>query len=190
MIRELTLNEIQTTYQQHLINDFPQDEVKPLAIIEKLYQEKQYRCFGLFNSQNQLLAYAYLATFQQSNLKSYLLDYYAVVSTYRNQGHGSQLLQALLKQLGDYCLLVEIEDLQKASTAKEKQIRQRRLNFYQQNGLKLTKVSAYLYGVDYQIMYYAQQNYNDAFILQELTKVYAQLFAHVVPKPYQVTIDQ
>ena len=33
MIRKLTREEIIDTYNQHLVTDFPEDEVKPLAII-------------------------------------------------------------------------------------------------------------------------------------------------------------
>lgn len=188
MIRELTLSEIQQTYQQHLIHDFPADEVKPLLIIEKLYQQKQYRCFGLFDAQEQLLAYAFLATFAHEGLQSDLLDYYAVVAAHRNEGHGSQLLQELFPLIEQRCLLVEIEDIQKAPNQTEQRLRKRRFNFYQRNGLALSKVCAYLYGVDYQIMYYANQVLSDQFIYQQLTMVYEQLFHHVQPKPYQLTI--
>ena len=42
MIRKLTREEIIDTYNQHLVTDFPEDEVKPLAIILDFYDHHRY----------------------------------------------------------------------------------------------------------------------------------------------------
>ena len=72
MIRKLTREEIIDTYNQHLVTDFPEDEVKPLAIILDFYDHHRYECYGLFQG-DKMLAYAYFADFKAENIDAYLI---------------------------------------------------------------------------------------------------------------------
>ena len=186
MIRKLTREEIIDTYNQHLVTDFPEDEVKPLAIILDFYDHHRYECYGLFQ-EDKMLAYAYFADFKAENIDAYLLDYYAVVKTARNQGIGSQLLNELLPTLEKHrCILIEIESLNTARNQEEATLRKRRRDFYLRNQVQLSQVMAQAFDVEYQIMYYAKEVLEDAFIHQQVQLVYQELFASFTPRPFEV----
>lgn len=186
MIRTLTREEIVDTYNQHLVTDFPENEVKPLEVILNFYDQNQYECYGLFQEEK-MLAYAYFADFTGNHIDAYLLDYYAVIKTARNQGIGSQLLNKLLPTLEKHrCILIEIESLDTATNESEAIIRKRRREFYLRNQVQLSQVVAQAFGVEYQIMYYAKETLTDVFIHYQIQLVYHELFAAFTPHPFEV----
>ena len=80
----LTLPEIREIYRKRLKHDFPANEVKPLARIEKAFRDGRYRCYGVREGDD-LLAYAFFVL--TGDL--YLLDYYAVKKDLSGSGIGS-----------------------------------------------------------------------------------------------------
>ena len=48
-IKVLDKNEIEKIYKEHLINDFPKDELKPLEYINKMHDLSKYECFGFYD---------------------------------------------------------------------------------------------------------------------------------------------
>ncbi|MER2055369.1 MAG: hypothetical protein ABTB30_08805 [Clostridia bacterium] len=77
----LTLPEIREIYRKRLKHDFPANEAKPLAMIEKAFRDGRYRCYGVREGDD-LLAYAFFVL--TGDL--YLLDYYAVKKTCADRG--------------------------------------------------------------------------------------------------------
>ena len=107
-IRELTIKEIRQTYKEHLRRDFPAEERKPLAMIERSYRRGDYLCLGAFED-GRMTGYAFFV-FCGRNC---LLDYYAVLPDLRGRGIGSEFLKRMtdtaLTDRADI-LLIEVEN--------------------------------------------------------------------------------
>ena len=71
----LSLQQAETVYRNHLVRDFPADEVKPFPDIAHLSGQGRYVCYGGFED-GALKAYAFLA--RDCAAPYLLLDYFAV----------------------------------------------------------------------------------------------------------------
>ena len=60
MIKQLTSEEITNIFNQHIIHDFPKNEVRDLRSMLKLKQQAIYQTYGYYEN-NELLAYAFFA---------------------------------------------------------------------------------------------------------------------------------
>lgn len=133
-------------------HDFPSNELKPFSMIEKLMNSGCYECCGFYEKENdELCAYAFMMADTDTNML--LLDYFAVCEEVRERGYGSIVIE-LLKE--DYTkwdgMIFEVEDDDTADTEEEKKIRQRRIAFYERNGVVMTKQKSSAFGVDFKLM--------------------------------------
>ena len=171
-IREISREALKPIYDDHMVQDFPADELKPWPAIAALYDLGVYRSYGLYEGE-ELLAYACLT--RQKDEAWLLLDYYAVCAAYRSQGYGSQFLTKLWQSLRDtQGIFVEIELVESAKDEAERQIRLRRRQFYLRNGLTATQMRTRLFGVDYEMLFMpcAGPKLDDQALLDELRKIY------------------
>ena len=151
-VRMLTLNEIRTVYCERIVDDFPENEIKPLKMIERACTRGEYRCYGGFTGES-LAAYAFFVTIRENGQAVWLFDYLAVDRERRDQGVGSAFLQALRQDVlpeADMVLL-EIDDPAAAEGA-ERDHRLRREAFYTRNGLIDTGITAQVFGADFRIL--------------------------------------
>ena len=172
----LTLPEIREIYRKRLKHDFPANEVKPFAMIEKAFRDGRYRCYGVREGDD-LLAYAFFVL--TGDL--YLLDYYAVKKDLRGSGIGS----GFLKELGSRCLdeascvLVEVDDPSSAGSDQEKEIRERRLAFYRRNGLSDTGARAQTFGADFLILEFPK---GEPHSKEEAGAFYLRIYRSLLPE--------
>lgn len=153
-IKRLDYEEISFIYRNYLVCDFPQDEVKPLSNIEKMYQTETYMAYGFFFGQEgvgkTLAGYAFCSKHLDGTML--LLDYFAILKQFRSQGIGGDFLATLKNELSDIKgILIETEDIAYASNEKEKQIRERRDAFYERNGVQKVSIHSCVFDVHYQI---------------------------------------
>lgn len=177
-LQSLSLDMISNIYQQHMLKDFPPDELKSLDHIVSLIQQDIYEGYGLFEDDH-LCGYAFLT--HVPNGKMLLLDYLAVCQDQRNRQYGSYFLQHLKAHFANYDgILIEIESLDSASDADQLALRTRRLNFYIRNGAVLTDVITNCFGVEFSILYLGQpMPTNTNFIAHHLDTIYATIFPSV-----------
>lgn len=170
-LRQLIKEEVKKIYSEHMVVDFPQEELKPIDAIERLIERKIYNCYGLYDNK-ELLAYAFFNT-----SKSYLLlDYYSVCKKYRSKGIGSKFFNILKEECKSHNgIIVEVEDIENADTETEKIIRQRRIDFYKKNGMKMTNVLCELFNVYYSIMCISNDELNDSIIYEEMKNIYKEM---------------
>lgn len=170
-LKQLTYEDIKKLYIEHMIIDFPAEELKPLDVIQKLIKRKIYMGYGLYNNE-ELLAYAFLAV-----SKSYLLiDYYSVCRRYRNKGIGSEFLKILKNNCKNYKgMIVEVESIESAPNIIEKETRERRISFYKKNGMKMTTISCDLFNVNYSIMCLSNDIIEDSSIYEGLKNIYKDI---------------
>lgn len=179
-LKQLIKEEIRKIYGKHMVMDFPKEELKPIDAIERLISMGIYKCYGLYDN-GELLAYAFFNT-----SKSYLLlDYYSVCEKYRSNGIGSRFFSILKEECKSHNgIIVEVEDIGSADTEVEKIIRQRRIDFYKKNGMKMTNVLCKLFNVHYSIMCISNVEFNDSIIYDEMKNIYKEMVPDKVYSKY------
>ncbi|WP_458459450.1 GNAT family N-acetyltransferase [Pseudobutyrivibrio sp.] len=147
-LQRLNENQITKLYQEHMVVDFPKDELKPLNMILKSVQEGFYDCFGLFENE-QIVGYTFMV--KQEN--SYLVDYIAIFPENRNKGVGANLLTLIDDYLGDADRIIgEVEDPAYTDDEEQKTLQTRRLGFYLRNNCYDTGLRVECFGVKFIIL--------------------------------------
>lgn len=175
-IRIMGEKEIKRVYEEQLLKDFPPEELKPLEVILQQKKEGHYLCYGLYDYET-LAAYAFFV--QGTKSKCILLDYLAVCGNLRSKGYGGKFLQKLKNEiLNQYSgIIFEVESGLTVKDEKEYQTCKRRLAFYQNNGLRFTRISVVLYGVDLVGMYLPiQENQEDEALYEALDDIYQYIY--------------
>ncbi len=152
-IKELTREQIELVFNKYMIEDFPEDELKPLKRIIEMLDEGIYFAAGLYEDNDALAGYAYFV--KDSVNKTALLDYFAILKENRCKGYGSVFfdnVKPFLKKHDVDNLYLETENVDFAKDEADKQIRIRRIAFYEKNMLIMSQVRSQLFGVDYRIM--------------------------------------
>ncbi|MDO4621521.1 MAG: GNAT family N-acetyltransferase [Eubacteriales bacterium] len=175
-IKKLNDEQIVYVYQTYMMEHFPDDERKPLAMIRKALNEGTYECLGLFEDA-EVLGYAFFSIYG----KSCLFDYLGIADEYRNKGLGSELV----KYVGAYyremdCVFGEVEDYTLAETEEERSIQERRYHFYLRNGLVDTGVRVEMFGVDYIVL---EVPVHHRHTWEQMKAIYADHYAAMLPKP-------
>ena len=179
ILRQLSIAEAESIYYEHMKKDFPPEELKPFEVMEKLVNKEIYLFYGLYEK-CELLGYAFLVT-----LDSYILiDYYATCKMHRSKGIGSKFLNLLKEEFKEYDgMMVEVEKIEDVSDESEKIIRKRRIDFYNTNGMRMTKISIILFGVNYSIMCFSSNALDDLSIYRGLERIYKEIV------PYKLFIE-
>ena len=174
-IKDLALPEIREVYREQLKHDFPDNERRPLSMIEKLLAEGRYYCCGI-RDESGVSAYAFFVRHEET----YLADYIAVRKDLRGTGIGSAFLQELRSRFREAaCVLLEVDDPDAVTMDEEKAVRLRRLHFYRKNGLRDTGARARTFGADYLIMEFPEGEAHDP---AEAGKIYAGIYLSVLPE--------
>ena len=151
--RELTDKEIEKIYYENMTEDFPKSEIKSLELLLNCKKKDLYRCFGLYEG-DKLLSYSYFAN--DAEKKVILLDYLAVVKDMRNSGYGSVMLSKIQEYFKSHSsvsnIIIEAESISSSKNEEEKEIRKRRISFYEKNGLKRQKFMANVFGTEFTIL--------------------------------------
>lgn len=149
-LRLLNRAERAEVYEAHLRRDFPEDERKPLPLLEALIAAGINSFWGCFRD-GELVGYYILARAEGSPLL--LLDYLAVVPEARDTGCGTEVLRRVTEFLpAGQWLCIESERPEAVPEGAERETRERRLRFYRRCGAVRTPVHVYLFDVDYALL--------------------------------------
>lgn len=181
-LRILNEHELINLYTTDCRRDFPESELKPLDVVEKLYREGNYEPIGFFEN-GTLIAYALQVI--RENGKSVLLDYLAVTPEYRNRGVGSAVLTALRKYYSSRYEYIVIESEHPAE-APDKIAALRRLDFYKRAGGILTDTQVRLFDILFLIFALPCSENLSAAPFEELEKIYR---VTVPPELYDEVVD-
>lgn len=178
-LRELSAGQLAEIYNRYMVVDFPRDELKPLDRILYTMETGLSCAYGIYE-QEDLRGYA---VFIVPDGRRYgLLDYLAVMKEYRGTGVGhvffelvGDTLSARYPALGGF--LIESENIAFAADDRERQVREKRISFYQQNHCAMTTFGSRLFGVDYSILVYDfDRNVEATVTLEDLDSVYHAMF--------------
>ena len=169
--------QIEQLYKSRLKKDFARNELKPLSAIRRAWDRNAYDCYGLFCAE-EILGYAFFVRLG----KTYLFDYLGIEAGRRGTGLGSIFLRQLAACLTDAdCVVGEVEDPDRAGSAEERTLRERRLAFYLRNGYRSTGLKALVFGVDYCIL---ELPVGRAHTADELRAIYAGIYRSLLPGPF------
>ena len=147
-LHRLDENQITKLYQEHMVIDFPKDELKPLKMILQSVQDGFYDCLGLFEKE-EMVGYTFMVKLENS----YLIDYIAIFPEHRNKGVGANLLTLIDDYLGDADRIIgEVEDPAYTDDEKQKTLQTRRLGFYLRNNCYDTGLRVECFGVKFIIL--------------------------------------
>lgn len=152
-VKPLDIREAKAVYIGHAHRDFPQNELKSFSMIEELWEKGCYRGYGFYERGEQDILRGYAFTMADSDVQMLLVDYFAVCEEMRGKGYGGEALSLLKEICGDWDgIIFEVEDDDSAETEEERKLRQKRISFYEQNGVKMTEDRSHAFGVDYKLM--------------------------------------
>lgn len=165
-------------YNDHMVRDFPEDELKPFSAILSMMRGGIYEPLAMYDDAGVLMAYAWQTVLPQCS--SALIDYYAVTPAMRGRGVGSDVLHAL----ADYytprktTLIIECEH---PAEAPEPATARRRIGFYLRAGARATAMESRVFGVRYQIYALPCASAGDD---TEINADLKEIYRVMVPEPY------
>lgn len=175
MLEELTIEEIRQAYDDFILPYFAEDEVKPLDMIWKVYEKGYYKVLAL-KKEDEIAACAFLALYPGG--RACLLDYLAVRKDLRNDGYGSRMLRELSAIYGKTLpIMIETETVEEAVDEDDRQLRIRRNQFYERNGVKPVDLKTLIFGVPFNIWVLGDADGID--VTGEMERVYR----FMVPEP-------
>lgn len=177
-VRQLQTEEIKEVYEQHLKETFPEAELKPFWKIKEAICLGVYQCYGLFK-RNHLLSYAFFMSEQKKD-GALLLDYFASLPQYRNQGYGSIFLQKLDSVFEGQNIFAEVEAPESACPA-ARDLCKHRIAFYQRNDFADTGIHCKFYGVHYKILLKTSKIISELYA-KELLHFYERMYHKRFPR--------
>lgn len=168
--KQLTSENIIEIYTTISPLHFPPEELRPLANLQSLIDRNGYEGLGLYHKDNnELIGYGFFVRIPGSDIA--LLDYYAILEKYRNQGVGSLFLAQMKTHYKDLRgILLETEDFDTAATEEERDIRKKRDAFYIKNGALRTTTKTTVFGVPFQIFFIPAMETNLTLIENEVLR--------------------
>ena len=166
-VEKIGLEEMEMLYANHLVHDFPQNELKSFETIKKSFNNHQSECLVLKDNKK-IMAYSVFA-WKHPEVK--ILEYFAVTKENRGTGMGSLMISMLMDYLTVNELIIESEDPSISIDEKEKEINQKRLSFYRKNNFKESGLKLKLGDVHFIIFRYHNQLTNDE-LLEEIKAIY------------------
>ena len=166
--------QVEALYRTRLKKDFVRNELKPLISMRRSWEKNAYDCYGLYDGE-EILGYAFFVRLGHSAL----LDYLAIAEEHRSEGLGTVFLRQLRSCLRDAdCVLVEVEDPEKAADGETRLQRERRRQFYLRGGWRETGLCSVLFGADYRILEIPGGKEHSA---EQLRRVYTELYRSCLP---------
>ena len=124
---------------------FPSEERKPFGFMEELARRGKMEMLAVLEEGEFVgLAASLLAE------KTVLLDYFAILSSFRDRGYGGRALEMLIGRYRGRRLILEIEV--EDPGAENALYRVKRKAFYKRNGMKETGVYAHVYHTDFELL--------------------------------------
>ena len=147
MLRKINIKEFKRLYRKHIVRDFPRSERSTLNKLKKRILKGNEVAY-IYQEDNKEKAYIIVAI-----LNNYvLITFLAVFEDYRGEGIGTKLLKEIEQKFNNKRgILLEVENPQ--YSIEEKEIRQRRINFYQRANYKIVDgVGVILHGIMFYVM--------------------------------------
>ena len=169
-LRIPTLEELRDLYNEDMTEAFPEAELKPLASIEKMWNEGWYKPYCLYDDGMGPIGAAFLWLGHPGWA---ILDYLCVNAGWRNDGFGGEILRMLHEMEPETVIFGEAEA---PVHAPDPAMAERRLGVYARCGLRTAGYDTEMFGVHYKTLYLANREVADADLMAEHEFIYRNSF--------------
>ena len=150
-VKKLVDKQVETVFFENMQRDFPPNELKPFANIQRGIKEGRYDCIGLFSG-DEMLGYAFFAVYRHNGITAHLLDYLAIEKNYRNKGLGTEFFKLLSDYLNDSDIaFLETENPLYAKNDAQRETQIARQHFYKKNNCTDTGITSRVSGAEYNV---------------------------------------
>ena len=171
-LRIPTLEEVRDFYNRDMKEAFPPAELKPLASIEKMWEEGWYKPYCLYDDDGMCpIGCAFLWLGHPGWA---ILDYLCVNAGWRNDGFGGEILRMLHEMEPEMVIFGEAEA---PVHAPDPAMAERRLGFYARCGLRTAGYDTEMFGVHYKTLYIANREVADEDMMAEHQFIYRHEFS-------------
>ena len=128
---KITAKEFKHTLYADYQQLFPDEERKNYRLLKKSYKQGIAHFFQIIE-QNELVGFFIVNTIPNSPYA--ILDYFAILPKFQSKGYGSSALLKLKEEYSDLNgIWIEVEKIETGKDEQDKEIRKRRIQFYQKN---------------------------------------------------------
>lgn len=169
-LKNIDIEEFKEKIYSHYLEIFPEDERKPLELINSSY-EKHYTKIIEIVYKNEMVGFMLLNRVKDKGYA--VLDYLAILPQYRDSKFGTKALQILLEQEKESSgIFVEIEKLGLGNSEEENLLREKRKNFYEKIGFKKLDFDLILFNVIYTPYLFSNKYDNKDVITEDIFNIY------------------
>ncbi len=172
-LKYVGMNEFKEDVYSYYLEIFPEDERKPLELIQSSYEEQYTKIIEIVHK-SEIVGFMLLNRVKE---KGYcVLDYLAILPQYRNSKFGTKALQLLLEQEKENKgVFIEVEKPGLGRDKEENLLRERRTNFYEKIGFKKLNFDLLLFDVMYVPYLYSKINDDESIIINEILNIYESI---------------
>lgn len=172
-LKYVGMNEFKEDVYSYYLEIFPEDERKPLELIQSSYEEQYTKIIEIIHK-SEIVGFMLLNRVKE---KGYcVLDYLAILPQYRNSKFGTKALQLLLEQEKENKgVFIEVEKPGLGRDKEENLLRERRTNFYEKIGFKKLNFDLLLFDVMYVPYLYSKINDDESIIINEILNIYESI---------------
>lgn len=166
----INIKEFEKELYSYHVEIFPEEERKPLEILQGCYQKGYTKFIKIVNDDN-VVGFMILNRVKENGYV--ILDYFAILSPYRNKGFGTKAMELLIeKEKENAGIFVEIEKLGLGKDKTENLLREKRKRFYEKFGFQKLNFDLSLFSVVYTPYLLSNKAVDEEIVIQEILKIY------------------
>lgn len=166
----INIKEFEKELYSYYVEIFPEEERKPLEILQGCYQKGYTKFIKIVNDDN-IVGFMILNRVKENGYV--ILDYFAILSPYRNKGFGTKAMELLIeKEKENAGIFVEIEKLGLGKDKTENLLREKRKRFYEKFGFQKLNFDLLLFDVLYMPYLFSNNDRDEEIVIKEILNIY------------------
>lgn len=167
---DINIDEFKEKIYPYYVSIFPEEERKPLTLIESACQKGYMKIIKIVN-QSDLVGFMILNKIKENGYR--WLDYFAILPEYRNEGFGSKSLEILIDtEKESKGIFIEIEKIGLGKNEEENHVRLKRRDFYEKIGFQKLNFDLQLFDIIFTPYVYSNIPIDEEKLIKEMFDVY------------------
>lgn len=172
-LKHIDIKEFKEEIYQYYLAIFPEEERKPLELIQSSYERHYTTIIEIVNN-DIIVGFILLNRVKEKGYA--VLDYFAILPQYRNRGFGTKALQILLEQEKENDgVFIEIEKIGYGKDIEDNIQREKRKNFYEILGFKKLNFDLFLFEVLYTPYLFSNKKDDESIIIDQILNIYESI---------------
>lgn len=169
-LKYIGIDEFKKDVYAYYLEIFPEDERKPLGLIQSSYNKKYTKIIEILYK-NEMVGFMLLNRVKDKGYS--VLDYLAILPQHRNSKLGTKALRLLLEQEKESRgIFIEIEKIGLGKDKEENLLREKRKNFYEKIGFEKLNFDLFLFDVIYTPYLFSNIKDDEDMIIDEILNIY------------------